>query len=45
MSVSLYDVSIPVFTLGLSNLSAILDKAASHCEGKKVDSKVIPRPA
>lgn len=43
MSISLYDVSIPIFTLGLSNLCAILDKAATHCEGKKVDPKVIPQ--
>jgi uncharacterized protein len=42
MSVSLYDVSIPVFTLSLTNLAAILDKAASHAESKKVDPKVIP---
>jgi hypothetical protein len=37
MSVSLYDVSIPVMTLGLTNLSAILDKAAAHAEAKKAD--------
>jgi uncharacterized protein len=43
MSVSLYDVSIPVFTLTLSNLSAILDKAASHGEAKKLDPEVIPQ--
>jgi len=43
MSVSLYDVSIPVLTLSLSNLAAILDKAASHAEGKKVDAKVFPQ--
>jgi uncharacterized protein len=42
MSVSLYDVSIPVLTLGLNNLSAILDKAASHAENKKVDPKALP---
>jgi hypothetical protein len=42
MSVSLYDVSIPVFTLSLTNLAAILDKAASHAESKKVDPKVLP---
>jgi len=39
MSVSLYDVSIPVMTLGLTNLAAILDKAAAHGEAKKVDPK------
>ena len=43
MSLSLYDVSIPVFTLSLNNLSAILDKAESHAETKKVDPKVIPQ--
>ncbi len=43
MSVSLYDVSIPVFALSLSNLSAILDKAASHGEAKQVDPKVMPQ--
>jgi hypothetical protein len=42
MSVSLYEVSIPIFTLTLSNLSAILDKAASHAEAKKVDPKTFP---
>jgi hypothetical protein len=41
MSVSLYDLSIPVFTLSLSNLSAILDKAASYSEAKKIDPKVM----
>jgi hypothetical protein len=43
MSISLYDISIPVFTLSLNNLSAILDKAESHGEAKKVDPKVIPQ--
>jgi hypothetical protein len=42
MSVSLYDVSVPIFTLGLTNLSAILDKASSFADGKKVDPKAIP---
>lgn len=41
MSVSLYDVSVPIFTLTLNNLSAILDKAQSHAESKKVDPKVL----
>jgi hypothetical protein len=39
----MYDVSIPIFALSLTNLSAILDKAASHEESKKVDPKVIPQ--
>lgn len=41
MSLSLYDVSIPALTLGLTNLSAILDKAAAYAEAKKVDPKVL----
>jgi hypothetical protein len=41
MSISMYDVSIPVFTLSLNNLAAILDKAATHAEGKKVGPKVL----
>jgi hypothetical protein len=41
MSLSLYDVSIPIFTLSLSNLGTILDKAASHAADKKVDPKVL----
>jgi hypothetical protein len=40
MTVSLYDVSIPVFTRGLTNLSAILDKAIAHAAAKKVDPTV-----
>jgi len=43
MSLSLYQVSVPVFTLGLNNLSAILDKAISHAEGKKVDPAALPQ--
>jgi hypothetical protein len=42
MSVALYDVSIPIFTLSLNNLAAILDKAASHADNKKVDPKALP---
>ncbi len=42
MSVSLYDLSIPPMVLALSNLSALLDKAAAHSEAKKIDPKVLP---
>jgi hypothetical protein len=42
VSISLYEVSIPIFTLSLTNLSAILDKAASHSEAKKVAPNVLP---
>jgi hypothetical protein len=37
MSISMYDFSIPVMTRGLTNLSAILDKAAAHAGAKKFD--------
>ncbi|HXN10918.1 MAG TPA: DUF1993 family protein, partial [Steroidobacteraceae bacterium] len=40
---SIYDVSLPIFTLSLNNLSAILDKAAGHEDAKKVDPKVLPQ--
>lgn len=43
MPLSLYDVSIPVFTLSLSNLLVILDKAESHAASKKIDPKAIPQ--
>ena len=38
----MYDVSIPIFVLSLNNLAAILDKAATHAEVKKVDPKALP---
>jgi len=41
MSISLYDISIPVLTRGLTNLSAILDKAAAHATAKKFDAAVL----
>ena len=41
MAISIYDVSIPVLTRGLSNLSALLDKAATHAAAKKFDSTVL----
>ena len=41
MSLSLYDVTIPAMTLGLTNLAAILDKASAHADAKKVDPKAI----
>jgi len=41
MSISLYEASIPVLSRGLSNMSAILDKAAAHAAAKKYDSVVL----
>src|SRR5258708_26818777 len=42
MSFSLYAVPIRASALSLNNLAAILDKAASHAETKKVDPKALP---
>lgn len=41
MTISMYDFSIPVLTRGLTNMSAVLDKAAVHAEAKKFDSAVL----
>jgi hypothetical protein len=43
MSVSLYEVSMPIFTLTLNNLAAILDKAETHVDAKKIDPKALPQ--
>lgn len=37
MSISMYEITIPVLKLGLTNLAAILDKATAHAELKKFD--------
>jgi hypothetical protein len=41
MAISLYDFSVPVLTRGLTNLSAILDKAAAQAAERKFDSIVL----
>src|SRR5450631_4566328 len=41
MAISIYDISIPALSRGLSNMSAILDKAAAHAAAKKYDSVVL----
>jgi hypothetical protein len=41
MSISIYEASVPVFKRALSNLSAILDKAAAHAESAKFDVAVL----
>jgi hypothetical protein len=38
---TLYDFSIPALTRGLTNMSAILDKAAAHATAKKLDATVL----
>ncbi len=40
MTLSMYQASVPVFTRMLNNLAAILEKAAAHCEAKKIDPAV-----
>jgi hypothetical protein len=41
MAISMYQTSIPVFTRMLTNLIAILEKAAAHCEERKIDPAVL----
>jgi hypothetical protein len=37
MSISMYQVSAPIFVQFLTSLSAVLDKTAAHIEAKKLD--------
>lgn len=41
MAISMYKASVPVFRQFLTSLSAVLDKAAAHCEAKKIDPAVL----
>jgi uncharacterized protein len=41
MAISLYDFSIPCLIRGLTNMSAILDKAIAHATAKKIDSATL----
>jgi hypothetical protein len=41
MPVSMYQISVPVFTRMLTSLIAIMEKAAAHCEEKKIDPAVL----
>ena len=38
---SLYDFSVPAFTLALTNLSKQMDKASAYAERKKFDTKAL----
>ena len=40
MTISMYKASVPVFVKGLTNLKAILEKAAAHAQEKKIDETV-----
>jgi hypothetical protein len=37
MTISMYTVSVPVFTQHLNGLSAVLDKAAAHAAARKIN--------
>src|ERR1700758_5098821 len=41
MALSMYDVGIVPLIHGLTNASALLDKAAAHAEAKKYDSLIL----
>lgn len=41
MTISMYQASVPAFIRMLSNLSAILEKAAAHAEARKIDPAVL----
>lgn len=41
MPISMYQISVPVFTRMLNNLVVIIEKAVAHCEEKKIDPAVL----
>jgi hypothetical protein len=41
MTISMYQASIPPIIRSLTNLRAILDKAAAHADAKKIDPSVL----
>jgi hypothetical protein len=41
MTITLYQASVPVFIRMLNNLVRILEKAAAHCEARKIDPLVL----
>jgi uncharacterized protein len=41
MTVSMYKISVPIFVQYLTALGAVLDKAAAHCEAKKIDPQAL----
>jgi len=40
MTISMYQITVPVFKRTLNNLTAILNKAAAHAEARKIDPAV-----
>jgi hypothetical protein len=41
MQISMYQASVPVFIRMLTNLAALLEKAAAHAEARKIDPSVL----
>jgi hypothetical protein len=41
MTISMYQACVPPLTRVLNNLAVILEKAAAHCEAKKIDPAVL----
>lgn len=41
MTISLYQISVPVYTRQLSNLSAIIQKAIGYCSERKIDAAAL----
>ncbi len=41
MTISMYQASVPIFVQFLAALSGVLDKAAAHAEGRKIDPTVL----
>ena len=41
MSLSLYDLSVPVFVQSLEALAVVLKKAAAHAEACKIDAQIL----
>lgn len=41
MTISMYQACVPPLTRVLTNLTGILEKAAAHCEAKKIDPAVL----
>lgn len=41
MTISMYQASVPVITRSLTNLRALLEKAAAHAEANKIDPLVL----
>jgi uncharacterized protein len=41
MTVSMFKISVPIFVQFLTSLSEVLDKAAAHCEAKKIEPSAL----